>query len=119
MKRRVLAAGIVAAAMAMLGCAGSAAAGNAVSTYTFYDCTGPGVPSTFMAVKTALPNAAPHGVSAAGAFLVVGSSDVYTVYDFGFGSNSGIPTSGVATDWCWVNYAGIGPALAGGVYHGG
>jgi hypothetical protein len=120
MKRRVLAAGIVAAAMAMLGFAGSAAAGRAVSTYTFYGCSGPGVPSTFEAVKTALPDAAGHGVSAASAFLVVGSSAVFTVYDFGFGAPHGIDVSGVATDWCWVQYSNVvGPVLVGGLYNPG
>jgi hypothetical protein len=27
--------------------------------------------------------------------------------------------SGVATDWCWVGFAGFGATLVGGVYYGG
>jgi hypothetical protein len=119
MKRRVVVSGILAGTLAIAGLAGTVVAASAVSTYTFYDCTGPGVPSTFQAVKTVLPDSAPHPVSAASAFRVVGSSAVYTVYDFGFGSNNGIQVSGVATDWCWVQYAGTEPVLAGGIYHGG
>jgi hypothetical protein len=119
MKRRVVVSGILAGALAIAGFAGTAAAGSAVSEYTFSECSGPGVPLTFDAVKTALPGSASHPVSAASAFRVVGSTAVYTVYDFGFGSNNGIQVSGVATDWCMVGFAGLGEVLVGGVYHGG
>jgi hypothetical protein len=116
--RRVLAAGILAGTLA-LGFAATASA-QSVSTYDFYGCystDGSYVPSSFTAVKTALPDAAPHGVSAAGAFVVVGSTDTYTVYDFGFGAPHGIDVSGVAADWCWVNFQGIGATLVGGQYN--
>jgi hypothetical protein len=119
MKRRVVVSGILAGALAIGGFAGTVAAGSAVSEYTFFNCTGPGVPSTFDAVKTLLPDSAVHEVSAASAFRVVGSNAVYVVYDFGFGSNHGVQVSGVATDWCWVGFAGFGATLVGGVYYGG
>jgi len=120
MKRRVLTAGILAGTLALAGFAGAASAGSAVSTYYFYGCTGPGVPSAFWAVKTELPGSASHGVSAASAFLVVGSNAVYTVYDFGFGAPHGIDVSGVATDWCWVQYSNVAePVLVGGLYNPG
>ena len=119
MKRRVLAAGILAAILA-LGVAATASA-RSVSTYTFYGCTstdGSYVPSTFVAVKTALPAAAGFPVSSAGAFVVVGSTDTYTVYDFGFGAPHGIDVSGVATAWCWVQYSNYPtPVLVGGQYN--
>jgi hypothetical protein len=120
MKRRIGAA-ILGGTIAIAGFAGTAAASsNAVSTFTFYDCystDGSYVPSSFVAVKTALPGAAPHAVSAASAFVVLGSTDTYTVYDFGFGAPHGITDSGVATDWCTVNFFGIGPTLVGGHYN--
>jgi hypothetical protein len=120
MKRHVLATAITIAALAMISFAGSAGADSAISHYSFYGCTGPGVPSAFVAVKTALPETASHGVSAASAFRVVGSSDTYTVYDFGFGTTHGITVSGVAQDQCWVQFAGVtGPTLVGGLYHPG
>jgi hypothetical protein len=119
MKRHVLATGILAAAFAMSGFAGAIAADSAVSHYSFYSCSGPGVPSAFVAVKTVLPDSAANGVSAASAFRVVDSSDTYTVYDFGFGTTNGIAVSGVAKDRCWVNFAGIGPTRVGGLYHPG
>jgi hypothetical protein len=119
MKRRVVAAGFLAGALAMAGFAGSVSASNAVSTYDFYNCTGPGVPSSFSAVKTALPGAASHPVSSASAFRVLDSTDVYTVYDFGFGAPHGITVSGVAVDWCYVDFQGFPGTLVGGQYQSG
>lgn len=119
MKPRVVAAGILAGALAMAAFAASVSASSAVSTYDFYNCSGPGVPSSFSAVKTALPDPAGHGVSAASAFRVLDSTAIYTVYDFGFGAPHGIDVSGVAVDWCWVNFQGIGATLVGGQYQSG
>jgi hypothetical protein len=118
MRRRVL-AGAVAGMLAIGVFAGTVSAAGPVSHYTFYSCTGPGVPTTFVAVKTATPPASGSGVSAAAAFRVVNSTAIYTVYDFGSGGPHGITVSGVATDWCWVDFAEVGPTLVGGAYHGG
>ncbi len=112
MKRRVI-AGILAGTLAAVAAAGSVSA-RAVSHYDFYNCAGPG-PSSFEGVKTLLPDAASHAVSAASAFRVVGSSDVFVVFDFGFGAPNGITVSGVATTSCWVNVS-IGTVQFSGIY---
>jgi hypothetical protein len=117
MRRGVL-AGIAAGMLAIASFAGAAAAASSVDEVHFYNCSGPNVPSAFVAVKTALPAAARNPVSGASAFRVEGSTATYTVYDFGFGAPNGISVSGVATDWCWVNYVNYGPALVRGLYHG-
>lgn len=119
MKRRLMAAALLAGALSTTVLVGAASA-RAVSTYSFYGCystDGSYVPDSFTAVKTVLPGSANGLVSAASAFVVVGSTDTYTVYDFGFGAPHGISVSGVAADWCWVNFAGFGPTLVGGQYN--
>jgi len=117
MKRRI--AAIALGASLAFAATGTAFGGSAVSTYYFYDCSGPNVPSSFWAVKTELPGAAGHPVSAASAFRVIDSTSIYTVYNFGFGNPHGIDVSGVASDWCWVTFAGIGAVQVGGQYNPG
>jgi hypothetical protein len=112
MKRRVI-AGVLAGTLTAVAAAGTVSAG-AVSHYDFYNCTGPG-PSSFEAVKTLLPGSAAHPVSAAGACRVVGSTDVFAVFDFGFGAVHGIDVSGVATTSCWIDLT-VGTVQFSGIY---
>ena len=70
----------------VLAAAGPAAAAKPTSLYLFYDCSGEAdAPSSFYAVKTALPNAAGAPVSAAAAFLLTDGSATYSVLVFGEG----------------------------------
>lgn len=116
MRRRVL-AGLIAGMLAVAGFAGTASARSGTEVYSFSNCTGPNVPSSFTATKIRLPDSALHGIAAASAFHVEGSAAVYTIYDFGSGAPHGIGVSGVATDWCWVGFLGQGLTLVGGAYH--
>jgi hypothetical protein len=112
MRRRVL--GSASAALFALGIlTGPVLGAQPTNTYYFYDCTG-GTLTSFYAVKTVLPAAEGGTASSAGAFRIVGSNQVYTVYDFGFGAPSGITVSGVASVWCWVTYSGFGTFQTGG-----
>jgi hypothetical protein len=91
---------------------GAAFTGSAVaidtSVYTFYDCDGPaGTPTTFTAVKTRLPSAAPNGVSAAAAFRLTDGSAIFVVLSYGEGNFSppGFALSGNAVVTCTVDTA--------------
>ena len=65
---------------------GPAAAAKPTSLYSFYDCSGEAdAPTSFYAVKTALPSAAGQPVSAAAAFLLTDGSATYSVLVFGEG----------------------------------
>jgi len=117
MRRRVLATGVLAAMLALVGFAGTASAsGNSTELYYFYGCTGTDVPSSFYATKAALPTG---GVSGASAFHVVGTNDIYAVLDFGGGFPPGIDGSAAADDWCYVAFGGVGVRLVGGSYNPG
>ena len=116
MKRRLLAA-LTAGLLCLATLAAPAAAARQVSTYYFYGCTG-GDLSSFYAVKTQLPDAEGGTASAASAFNLVDSTRIYTVYDFGFGAPHGISVSGVASVWCWVDFAGVGTVQVGGQLSG-
>jgi hypothetical protein len=83
--------------------AGSAVA-HSTSTYTFYDCTGP-APSTFQAVKTALPDAAVNPVAAASAFFLTDGSGIFVVLSFSPGDPPGISLSGNATVSCLIDFS--------------
>lgn len=112
MKRR-FAAALAAASLAIAMLAAPAAAGKPVTTYYFYNCTG-GDLTSFYAVKAQLPDAEGGTASSASAFNILDGTRIYTVYNFGFGNPHGIDVSGVASVWCWVDFAGIGPTLVGG-----
>jgi hypothetical protein len=116
MKRRFLAA-LTAASLALAMIAAPASAAKPVTTYYFYNCTG-GDLSSFYAVKTLLPAAEGATASSASAFNILDSTRIYTVYDFGFGHPHGIDASGVASVWCWVDFAGVGTVRVGGQLSG-
>jgi hypothetical protein len=99
---------------AVLAMAGPVAAAKPTSPYYFYDCTGDG-PSSFWAVKTALPGAASAPVSGASAFHVVDSSDVYSLVSFGNGWPPGIAHNSSYNLVCTVTLAGT-PRVVYGVY---
>jgi len=81
--RVVMAAVAIALVIAV---AGPAAAAKPTSLYYFYDCAGEAdAPSSFYAVKTALPSAAGQPVAAAAAFLLTDGSATYSVLVFGEG----------------------------------
>ena len=82
------------------------AAASDTHTYTFYDCSGPS-PTTFMAVKTALPKPAPGAVAAAAAFRLIDGSATYVVLSYGQGGFSppGISHSGNANVMCLVTFS--------------
>jgi hypothetical protein len=116
MRRRVLATGVLAAMLALVGFAGTASASsNSTELYYFYGCTGTDVPSSFWGTKAALPTG---GVSGASAFHVVGTNDIYAVLDFGGGFPPGIEGGAAAADdWCYVQFGGVGVRLVGGSYN--
>ena len=92
------------------------AASRPPATYDFYDCVGPaGTPSTFTAVKTAVPPQTGHPVSAAAAFRFVDDSAVFIVLSFGAGGFSppGIDVSGNANTTCSVAIDGEVWAFSG------
>ncbi|SRR6266545_654451 len=107
MKRARLAACVACASIVAAAFTGSALAVD-TNIYTFYDCDGPpGTPSTFTAVKTRLPSAAPYPVSAAAAFRLTDGSAIFVVLSFGEGNFSppGISHSGNAVVTCSVDTA--------------
>lgn len=94
-----------------------ALAAPAVTHYEFFNCTG-GSLTSFTAVKVLLPGAEGGTASSASAFHILGSNQIYTVYNFGFGQPKGIGVSGVATMWCSVTYAGNVIVQVGGQLSG-
>lgn len=107
----------MAATLAFGALAAPALAAPAVTHYEFFNCTG-GSLTSFTAVKVLLPAAEGGTASSASAFHIVGSNQIYTVYNFGFGEPNGIGVSGVATVWCWVTYAGNVTVQVGGQLSG-
>ena len=99
---RVRVAFACAAILAASTFAGTAAA-HSTSTYTFYGCTGP-APSTFQAVKTALPTAARNRVASASAFFLTDGSATFVVLSFSPGDPRGISVSGQATVTCQIDF---------------
>jgi len=82
----------------------STAAASSTETYTFYNCTGPS-PTTFTAVKTALPTPASGAVAAAAAFRLADGS-VFVVLNFGSGPfPPGTTHSGNANVICLVDFS--------------
>lgn len=117
MKRRFLTA-LAAAPIALALVAAPVSAAKPVTTYYFYDCTG-GDLSSFYAVKTQLPAAEGGTASSAGAFNILDSTRIYTVYDFGFGAPHGIDRSpSVPSVWCFVDFAGVGTVQVAGQLSG-
>jgi hypothetical protein len=84
--------------------AGTAAGAHNTATYTFYGCTGP-APSTFQAVKTALPAAAQYPVASASAFFLTDGSGIFVVLSFSPGDPPGISVSGNATVSCLIDFS--------------
>jgi hypothetical protein len=99
---RTIVAFACASILALTTFAGTAIA-RSTSTYTFYDCTGP-APSTFQAVKTALPAAARNGVASASAFFLTDGSGVFVVLSFNPDFPPGISVSGNATVTCLIDF---------------
>ena len=79
------------------------AAASDTDTYTFYNCHGPS-PSTFVAVKTALPQASPYPVSAASAFRLIDGSAIFVVRGFSQGAFSSPGKSANATVTCAITF---------------
>ncbi len=100
---RVRVAFVCASILAASMFAGTAMA-HSTSTYTFYRCTGP-APSTFQAVKTALPDAALYPVAAASAFFLIDGSAIFVVLSFSPGDPPGISVSGNATVSCLIDFS--------------
>ena len=94
------------------GFVGSAHGAAGISTFHFYDCTGPdGTPSSFDAVKTALPDAALNPVSASLAFRLSGGG-VFVVLQFGDSYIApGVPVTGLVTTTCTVDVISDGQPL--------
>ena len=85
MLRTRLLSGLVGVALTLAAVAPVAAA-KPTALYLFYDCSGEAdAPSSFYAVKTAIPTAAGAPVSAAAAFLLTDGSATYSVLVFGEG----------------------------------
>jgi hypothetical protein len=83
---------------------GTTVAARNTSTYTLYDCTGP-APSTFQAVKTLLPAAAPYPVASASAYFLTDGSGIFVVLSFNPGNPPGIGVSGNATVTCQIDFS--------------
>lgn len=116
MKRIVTgaAAGLSALGLAAGTSTSPALADAGTRTYTFSDCVGPaGTPSSFTAVKTALPEATGVPASSASAFRL-DDGTVFVVLSFGDTfTPPGVPTSGQATVACTVSPGNATPYYSG------